>query len=457
MKNRTHMERVLDLAAAVTARRTSGRGYASLKKASVSHFVPNPRDPRHDDQKIDVRELRNILSIDPEARRCVAEPGVTFSDLVTATLPHGLVPRLVPELETITIGGAVAGCAVESTAYKWGGFHDGCVEYEMVTGEGDVIRCSREHDAELFEMMHGSYGTLGILTELTFDLVPAKPFVKMEYATFDSFPALHAAIDVAIRAPTFDFVDAIAHARDRFVLCTGRYVDEAPQTSSYRREHVYWESTRELAEDWLTTYDYFFRFDTDCHWTAQTLPGMKRAWSRKLLGSFMLGSSNLLAWSERLRPLFRLQKHPPVVTDLFIPESGADAFHRWYDGAISHYPMWIVPYRMPTPYPWLRAPRPGLYFDFAIYGLPNDRDDVDYSLLLEQKTFEAGGIKTLIAQNHYDERTFFSIHDRSRYERIKRRVDPENLFRTVYEKMVAPHLRYDAAPCPPSTIPSSAR
>jgi len=104
----THDERVRAIAANIHARANDQRGFASLKKSSVSHFVPNPHDPRHDDAKIDVSSLTHILDIDVAARTCVAEPGVTFSDLVKATLALGLAPRMVPELETITLGGAVA-------------------------------------------------------------------------------------------------------------------------------------------------------------------------------------------------------------------------------------------------------------------------------------------------------------------------------------------------------------
>ena len=58
---------------------------------------------------------------------------MTFVDLVAATLRHGLVPIVVPELKTITIGGAVAGCSIESMSFRYGGFHDTCLEYEVIT------------------------------------------------------------------------------------------------------------------------------------------------------------------------------------------------------------------------------------------------------------------------------------------------------------------------------------
>jgi FAD/FMN-containing dehydrogenase len=434
----SHEERLARVVAAVKERRASD-GHASLRKQAVSHFVPNPHDPRHRDRKLDVRDLNHILSLDVEARRCTAEPGVTFADLVRETLKVGLAPKLVPELETITLGGAVAGCAVESMAHRHGGFHDSCLEYELVTAAGEVVRCSRERDTELFEMVHGSYGTLGVLTQLTFELIPAAPFVHMRYLRFDSYEALHARMVAACDEPGVDFVDAIGHARDTFVLCLGTFTQTAPESpSSYRGEKIFYRSTLERTEDTLTTYDYFFRYDTDCHWATQTLPGMRSAIGRKLLGRFMLGSTNLLRWTERLRPLFKLQKHAPVVIDLFVPKNGAAQFYRWYEREVGYYPLWLVPYRMRAPYAFLSESHcsgDDLYIDFAVYGLPNDRPDRDYSRMLERYTFELQGIKTLISENHYDAATFWRIYDRPRYQRVKQRVDPGNLFRDVFEKM----------------------
>ena len=91
---------------------------ASLRKKAVSHQVPKRNDLRHGDDKIEVGDLTEILEIDPVRRICVAESGVTFVDLVAATLRHGLVPIVVPELKTITIGGAVAGCSIESVSTR---------------------------------------------------------------------------------------------------------------------------------------------------------------------------------------------------------------------------------------------------------------------------------------------------------------------------------------------------
>src|SRR5688572_17686053 len=165
----SHGDKVARIAAQLRAH--SGDKPVSLRKASVSHQVPKAGDLRHKDDKIDISDLTEIISVDPVKRVCVAESGVTFVDLVDATMQHGLVPIVVPELKTITIGGAVAGCSIESMSFVHGGFHDTCTGYEVVTARGDVLEVTPDNEHGLvFQMMHGSFGTLGVLTRLAFRL-----------------------------------------------------------------------------------------------------------------------------------------------------------------------------------------------------------------------------------------------------------------------------------------------
>ena len=77
-------------------RQHAGGRPISLRKKAVAHQVPKAGDLRRRDEKIDIGDLNAILHIDPVRRICVAEPGVTFVDLVEATLRHGLVPLVVP-------------------------------------------------------------------------------------------------------------------------------------------------------------------------------------------------------------------------------------------------------------------------------------------------------------------------------------------------------------------------
>jgi hypothetical protein len=153
-----------------------------------------------------------------------------------------------------------------------------------------------------------------------------------------------------------------------------------------------------------------------------------------------LGSTNMIRWSGRLAPVFGLKRRPDVVCDYFIPAARVPEFYDWYVGELAYFPLWVVPYRVPRPYPWMsdahRARFTGdLYLDLAVYGMPNGDPAIDRSAQLEDKTWELGGIKTLISRNHYTAERFWSIYDEGRYRAVKSRLDPNGVFRDLYEKL----------------------
>jgi FAD/FMN-containing dehydrogenase len=434
----THEHKVREIAAQVSAQAARGEPLTFTRRG-VHHVVPLPGDSRFRGHAIDLSALDQVLEIDVAARRCVAEPGVTFARLVEATLAHGLLPTVVPELEGITVGGAVAGCSVEAMSYRYGGFHDSCLEYEVITGEGEILTCSPDQEPLCFGMIHGSYGTLGLLTRVTFRLVPAKPFVELEYRKLGTAEAFLAELQRCCATGEAELVDGIIHGPADFVLCLGRFVDHAARPSSYRSVDIYYKSTLARSKDTLTTADYCFRYDTDCHWLTRTVPPLEWKLVRRLAGSLFLGSEKLIAWSNRLARILALKKRPEVVCDVFIPAGRWLEFYRWYERDFRFFPLWIVPYRAPAPYPWLadeRARRLGteLILDCAVYGKPNSEPDVDYSVLLEEKTYELDGIKTLISRNHYTAERFWSVYHQANYRAVKARLDPRGAFPDLFER-----------------------
>lgn len=432
----SHAERVAAVCAAV---RDAPPGRLHIAKGGVHHFVPRPGDGRFAGRAVDVSALTAVLEVDVAARTCTAEPGATFADVVRRTLRDGLLPKVVPELQGITLGGAVAGCSVESMSYRYGGFHDTCLAYEVVDGTGARRELARGDT--LFELIHGSYGTLAILTRVTFELVEAAPFVTLTYHHHATFDAFMADLRERCAAADFDFVDGIVHAPDHLVLCLGRFAETAPRApSDYGPTGgVFYRSTGRLERDWMTTFDYCFRYDADCHWLSRTAPPLEWRPVRRALGRRVLGSENLITWSGRLGPaLGRVQKRPDVVVDVFIPARRLAEFWAWYAEVFDYWPLWIVPYRVDEPYAWI-DPAHGaglageLMIDCAVYGKRNTGPR-DLSALLEAKTYELGGIKTLISENHHTEERFWSVYNRPAWEAAKAELDPGQHFAGLYEK-----------------------
>jgi len=402
----------------------------SLKKAAPPHSVPKWNDLRRDDKKIDVSDLTEILEVDPVHRRCVAESGVMFDDLVEATLRYGLVPKVVPELKSITIGGAVTGCSIESMSFQYGGFHDSCLSYEVITAKGEVMQLGPQQLA--FQMMQSSFGTLGILAKLEFELVPAKKFVKLVYERYTDVRSYREAILRHSRAKDFELMDGFVHGMNELVLALGVFVDEAPYANRYDWMKIYYQSTRTRDEDYLRTQDYFFRYDRGV--TTVT----PKSWLARAMFGKLFDSYTILSLADKLHDFVLDKERPTITLDVFLPISKMEEFLAWYAVEFAHFPLWCVPYKRVRDYEWLddsfyKTLEDGWFVDLAIYGMKPETDK-PYHQMMEQKLRELGGVKTLISHNYYTRDEFWQTWNKPNYDAVKAMTDPDNVFRDLYTK-----------------------
>ncbi|MEN6330797.1 MAG: FAD-binding oxidoreductase [Smithella sp.] len=425
----THNQKIQRIAAQLKERKDTKP--VSLKKKTVSHEVPKPKDKRRLDEKIDLSDLNEILLIDPQRQICIAEAGVTFVELVSATLKYGLVPIIVPELKTITIGGAVAGCSIESMSYKYSGFHDTCLEYEIITAKGEILACTPTNENSLiFQMVHGTFGTLGIISKLKFRLITAKPFVRVSYEKYGTLEEYKDAIWRHFRDRDVDFMDGIIHTSTEYILSVADFVTTAPYRNRYDWTKVYYQSTAKRKEDYLKTTDYFFRYDR----------GVTNVMPKSLVGRLLFGKLMNSTRTLRIADLFhRLLPAGkiPVTLDTFIPFSRITEFMDWYEKEVNHFPLWCVPYKSRY-YEWiaddfLKNVKDELFLDIAIYGMTRN-DGKNYYKMIEDKLMDIGGLKTLISSNYYTEENFWKIWNKQHYNTIKRITDPNNIFRNLYTK-----------------------
>ncbi|MCW2543801.1 MAG: FAD-linked oxidase, partial [Frankiales bacterium] len=157
---------------------------------------------------LDVSAFAGVLSVDAGFAEVLGM--TTYEDLVDATLATGQLPLVVPQLKTITLGGAVAGVGIESSSFRNGTPHESVVEMDILTGDGQVVTCSRSQNADLFYGFPNSYGTLGYALRLRIELEPVKPFVHLEHVRCSSV----AEAVSHMRAPAADFCDGVWFSPD---------------------------------------------------------------------------------------------------------------------------------------------------------------------------------------------------------------------------------------------------
>ena len=119
-----------------------------------------------DSARLDVSDLTHVVDLDPVSRTARVQGMTTYENLVATTLPHGLMPLVVPQLRTITLGGAVTGLGIEASSFRSGLPHESVLEAEILTGDGEVVVARPEGDhADLFHTFPNSYGSLGVCAQ----------------------------------------------------------------------------------------------------------------------------------------------------------------------------------------------------------------------------------------------------------------------------------------------------
>jgi len=123
-------------------------------------------------------KMNRILEIDKANRVAVVQPGVINMDFQKELAKQGLYyPPDPGSMAVSTMGGNVAESAGGPRAVKYGVTKDYLLGVEVVLASGEVLRTGGKtlknvSGYNLTQLFCGSEGTLGIITEMTFKLIP---------------------------------------------------------------------------------------------------------------------------------------------------------------------------------------------------------------------------------------------------------------------------------------------
>ena len=405
---------------------------------------------------LDVAAFGHVLRVDPDRKTAWVGGMTTYEDLCDATLRHRLMPLVVPQLKTITLGGAVTGLGIESSSLRSGMPHESVTEMEILTGDGRVIRATADNEySDLFRGFPNSFGTLGYTLSLTIELEPVKRFVHLRHFRFGSAEACMEAVGQIAAEGSFqghraDFVDGTAFAPDELYLTVAAFSDVAPWRSDYTGQQVYYQSIRRDKEDFLTIRDYLWRWDTDWFWCSRPFgvqkPLVRRLWPRRYRRSDVY--RKLVAFDRRhgLTDIMNARRdHPPrefVVQDVEIPVERGAEFLRFFQENVGMSPVWMCPLRLRDERVWPLYPlKPGeVYVNFGFWGtvpLPDGRTDGYHNRLVEDEVAKLDGHKSLYSTSFYSEDDFYRRYNGDAYRALKRAYDGEGRLLGLYEKCVS--------------------
>ena len=401
---------------------------------------------------LDVRSFNQVLAVDAAGGWIEAEGMTTYEHLVEHALRKGVMPAVVPELKTITLGGAAAGVGIEASSFKYGLVHESLLELEVLTGDGRVLTCRPDNEhRDLFYGFPNSYGTLGYALKLRARAIPVKPFVELTHRRFGRADAYFEALKAAC-AGGADFVDGVAFGREDLYLNECRFVDAAPYASDYTFENIYYRSIREKERDYLAVGDFIWRWDTDWFWCSKNL-GAQVPWIRRLYGRRRLGSrtyQKIMRWNSRwgftrLLEGIRGGYAESVIQDVDVPLENAAEFLEFFQREVGLSPVWICPVvasRDADKFP-LYPMRPGrIYVNFGFWDVlrrPERYGAGHFNRLVEDRVIQLGGIKSLYSDSYFSREAFWRAYGGDAYRALKEKYDPGRVFPDLYDKCVMRH------------------
>lgn len=176
--NRTAVSRVLEprtaeaVARAVRQSRSEGR---PLAVAGGRHAMGGQQF-LSGGTLLDMRRLSRVRSFDEARGLLEVEAGIQWPDVIRAYLsraggmhsPWGIRQKQTGA-DRLTIGGAAA-ANIHGRGLTAPPFIGDLESLEIVTAEGEVVRCSRQQQPELFRHVVGGYGLFGVVTAATLRL-----------------------------------------------------------------------------------------------------------------------------------------------------------------------------------------------------------------------------------------------------------------------------------------------
>ena len=405
---------------------------------------------------LDVSGLGGVISIDSAAQTADVQGMCTYEHLVDATLPHGFIPYVVPQLRTITLGGAVSGLGIESTSFRSGLPHESVVEMDIFTGAGEVVTTTPGES--LFDTFPNSYGSLGYATRLRIKLERVPSYVNLRHVRFDDAGLLSKTISQIMETKEYDGVrvdglDGTAFRPGEYYLTLAEWTDQAATApSDYTGQQIYYRSIQDLStsgvgHDLLTMYDYLWRWDTDWFWCSRAFgaqhPVARRLWPRKYKRSDVY--YRMVALDRRLNVgawLDRRKGNPEgerVVQDVEIPVERLGEFLDWFDVEVGMRPVWLCPLFAGKKWPTYPLRPDEVYVNVGFWGnvgVGPEAPNAPRNRAIEAKVHELDGHKSLYSEAFYDQETFDQLYDGANLAQVKDRYDPEHRLTSLYDKAV---------------------
>ncbi|MGW1994903.1 FAD-binding protein [Embleya sp. NPDC001921] len=113
------------------------------------------------------------VRVDAGSREVDVGAGTRWDTLTRHTLRHGLIPPVLTDFLGLSVGGTLSMGGIGGSSFRAGSQTDNVNELTVVTGTGQTLACSGEHNRDLFDATRAGLGRFGVIASARLPLVPA--------------------------------------------------------------------------------------------------------------------------------------------------------------------------------------------------------------------------------------------------------------------------------------------
>lgn len=124
------------------------------------------------DYLINLDKYEGLISVNKEKSQVVTKAGTKLYKLSELLFEQGMAMENMGDIDRQSIAGTIS-TGTHGTGKNFKSISNQVIALRFINGSGEIIECSETHNKDLFKSAQVSLGTLGVITEITMQCVPA--------------------------------------------------------------------------------------------------------------------------------------------------------------------------------------------------------------------------------------------------------------------------------------------
>ncbi len=169
---------------------------------------------------LDTAELDKIQLLEQGLVR--AQGGAQWGEVVDALHGTRQLPPVLADIAEVTVGGTLSVGGWGTSSHRYGAQVGQVEQLEVVTGTGELMRCSRTENTDLFDAVRAGQGQFGIITDAWLRLRKAGERIRLYALHYHDFDRFASDYEQIVHEDRFDHLRAETRIHDRqIVLAAG--------------------------------------------------------------------------------------------------------------------------------------------------------------------------------------------------------------------------------------------